>query len=219
MSENPEKTTVEDEITIILKVVMIGDSGVGKSNLLSRFCEGRFSELSTPTIGVEFIPHDTQVNNQKVSIHFWDTAGQEKYRGITSSYYKDAHGVCLVYDVTNKNSFLNLEIWLDEIRNFCSKEITVTLVGNKIDCEDKRRVSTKEGEVFAVANSLFYYETSAKLEEGGGVDVAFRKVIEEVLKKTNSEGMKKDMERHVKIRQTAENTLVGGKEEIKKFCC
>ena len=219
MSENNEKTTVEEEISIILKVVMIGDSGVGKSNMLSRYCEDRFSELTSPTIGVEFIPYDTQINNQKISIHFWDTAGQEKYRGITSSYYKDAHGVCLVFDVTNKNSFINLEIWLDEITNFCSKDVTVMLVGNKMDCEDKRRVSKKEGEDFSEANGLFFYETSAKLELEGGVDVAFKKVIEEIMKKTSSETMKQEMERHFKIRQNAENTSIDGKVEIKKFCC
>lgn len=217
---NDTNKSILPEDTFILKVVMIGDSGVGKSNLLNRFCKNEYSEEKKPTIGVEFIPFDMVLNEKHISIHFWDTAGQEKYRGITSSYYKDAFGVCLVYDITNKNTFLNLEIWLDEIHNFCSFNLVIMLIGNKIDIKESRRVSPEEADEFAKKHGLFFMEASAKSNENDSVNLAFHKILEEIMKNSKTDLMKKEMAKHAQIRKNAVTVEIKNSSPPQKmFCC
>ena len=217
MAQNTNVSQIDD--SIVLKIVMIGDSGVGKTNLLSRYCKDTFTTDTKPTIGVEFTPYQTTCNDMNVTVHLWDTAGQEKYRGITSSYYKDAHGICLVFDISNKNSFLNLDIWLDEIRNFSSEDVQIILMANKTDLADKRRVSTSEAEAYAETQKLFYMEVSAKTNEGGFVEKAFAKVIEEAVKHSANDAKRKQMERASRIRKTAGTLAMDGSSVARKGCC
>ena len=139
----------DQDYDYLFKVVLIGDSGVGKSNLLSRFTRDEFNLESKSTIGVEFATKSVTVENKVVKAQIWDTAGQERYRAITSAYYRGAVGALLVYDLSKRTTFDNLEKWLMELRDHASPDIAITLVGNKSDLRHLRAVRTEEGEEFA----------------------------------------------------------------------
>lgn len=130
-------------------VVLIGDSGVGKSNLLLRFTKNDFLMESKSTIGVEFATRTLKVSGKTIKAQIWDTAGQERYRAITSAYYRGAVGALLVYDITKKQTFDNTERWLTELREHADEDIVILLVGNKSDLRHIRAVSTEEGSAFA----------------------------------------------------------------------
>jgi Ras-related protein Rab-2A len=163
------------------KYIIIGESGVGKSCLLLQFTDKRFEPLFDMTIGVEFGARSIQISNQEVKLQIWDTAGQESFRSITRSYYRGACGALLVFDVTNRSSFQSLQGWLDDARANCNVPITVMLVGNKSDLENKRQVSADEARAFAEEKGLTYIETSAKTS--AGVDDAFIRTAEAIYDK------------------------------------
>ena len=133
----------DDEYDYLFKVVLIGDSGVGKSNLLSRFTRNEFNLESKSTIGVEFATRSIQVDSKTVKAQIWDTAGQERYRAITSAYYRGAVGALLVYDISKQVTFENVERWLNELRDHADSNIVIMLVGNKSDLRHLRAVSTE----------------------------------------------------------------------------
>lgn len=134
----------------LFKVVMIGDSGVGKSNLLMRYTKGDFNIESKTTIGVEFATKKVQTQDGKrVKAQIWDTAGQERYRAITSAYYRGAVGALLVYDTTNAQSFKNMAEWLRQLKQFADSNIVILLVGNKTDLKDKREVRKEDAAQYA----------------------------------------------------------------------
>ena len=135
---------------------------VGKSCILLQFTDNKFRNQHELTIGVEFGAKTIQINGKSIKIQIWDTAGQEAFQAITRTYYKGAIGALLVYDITRKETFIHVTKWLEEVRNNSSKTITVILIGNKKDLEDKRQVSYEEGEAFAKENGLMFLETSAK---------------------------------------------------------
>ncbi|KAF3485600.1 hypothetical protein F2Q69_00055398 [Brassica cretica] len=151
----------DDEYDYLFKVVLIGDSGVGKSNLLSRFTKNEFSLESKSTIGVEFATRSLNVDDKVIKAQIWDTAGQERYRAITSAYYRGAVGALLVYDVTRHSTFENVETWLKELRNHTDPNIVVMLVGNKSDLRHLVAVQTEDAKSFAEKESLCFMETSA----------------------------------------------------------
>jgi Ras-related protein Rab-11A len=135
-------------------VVLIGDSGVGKSNLLSRFTRNEFNLDSKSTIGVEFATRSIQIDNKTIKAQIWDTAGQERYRAITSAYYRGAVGALLVYDISKSLSFENVTRWLKELRDHADSNIVIMLVGNKTDQRHLRAVPTEDGKQFASTFSL-----------------------------------------------------------------
>ena len=162
----------------IYKIVIIGDSGVGKTNVITKYVSNSFEEVSRPTIGVEFFQKDIIFKFEKekaetVRLQIWDTAGQERFRGMASSYYRKAYGVLLVYDVTNRESYLGLDKWLDEINAYADQAVEVILIGNKDDLVSEREVSTEEGENYSKKNKLTFYETSAKLNQGKILEKVF----------------------------------------------
>ena len=161
-----------------IKVVIVGDSGVGKSNILSRFVYNEFSNDCRATVGVELSTKSYKINNKIVKIHLWDTAGQERYKSITGAYYKGAKGAMIVYDVTNKESFEHVDKWLKEIRELGGKNISVVICGNKTDKSESREVSVQEGVDKGVNNNLCCVETSAL--NATNVEEAFRKLLIEV---------------------------------------
>mmetsp|Transcript_31366 Transcript_31366/g.69165 ORF Transcript_31366/g.69165 Transcript_31366/m.69165 type:complete len:217 (+) Transcript_31366:182-832(+) len=167
-----------DEYDYLFKVVLIGDSGVGKSNLLSRFTRNEFNLDSKSTIGVEFATKSIQVDNKTMKAQIWDTAGQERYRAITSAYYRGAVGALLVYDISKQVTFENVERWLKELRDHAEPNIVIMLVGNKADLRHKRAVSTETAMAFAENNNLAFIETSAL--ECTGVEEAFRQILTEI---------------------------------------
>jgi small GTP-binding protein len=165
-------------------VVLIGDSGVGKSNLLSRFTRNEFNLESKSTIGVEFATRSIKVQNKTVKSQIWDTAGQERYRAITSAYYRGAVGALLVYDITKRQTFENCEKWLKELHDYAVQNIVIMLVGNKSDLKHLRAVSTDEAKAFAEKNKLHFMETSAL--DATNVEPAFQRVLEDIYQVFNS---------------------------------
>lgn len=162
----------------LFKVVLIGDSSVGKSNLLSRFSKNEFNPDSKATIGVEFATKTVELNGKKVKAQIWDTAGQERYRAITAAYYRGAAGALVVYDITNSDSYENVSKWLKEMRENADSNIVIALVGNKSDLSHARAVPTEEAQNFATEHNLLFTETSALTADN--VDHTFNQLIQNI---------------------------------------
>ncbi|KAG7457924.1 RAB11a, member RAS oncogene family, like [Megalops cyprinoides] len=168
-------TNREDEYDYLFKVVLIGDSGVGKSNLLSRFTRNEFNLESKSTIGVEFATRSIQVEGKTIKAQIWDTAGQERYRAITSAYYRGAVGALLVYDIAKHLTYENAERWLKELQDHADSNIVIMLVGNKSDLRHLRAVPTDEARAFAEKHGLSFLETSAL--DSSNVELAFQTIL------------------------------------------
>jgi len=145
----------------LLKIIIIGESGTGKSCLLHHFIQNTFKEHSQHTIGVEFSSRTINVGEKKIKLQLWDTAGQERFRSVTRSYYRGAAGALLVYDITNRQSFMNLSRWLADARALGSPNLVAVLVGNKCDREEEREVEWAEASRWAAENDVHYIETSS----------------------------------------------------------
>jgi Ras-related protein Rab-11A len=170
--------TNDDEYDYLFKVVLIGDSGVGKSNLLSRFTRNEFNLESKSTIGVEFATKSIQTESKTIKAQIWDTAGQERYRAITSAYYRGAVGALLVYDISKRISYDNVSRWLKELRDHADQNIVIMLVGNKKDLRHMRQVQTDESKEFCKQHKLFFIETSALADSN--VSTAFETILKEI---------------------------------------
>lgn len=166
------------KIDYVFKVVLIGDSAVGKSQLLARFARNEFSLDSKATIGVEFQTKTLSIDNKTVKAQIWDTAGQERYRAVTSAYYRGAVGAMLVYDLTKRQSFDHMARWLEELRGHADKNIVIMLIGNKSDLGSLRAVPTEDAQEFAQRENLVFMETSAL--EATNVETAFFTVLTEI---------------------------------------
>lgn len=179
----------------MFKCVIIGDSGVGKSNLLSRFTKDEFSKDSKSTIGVEFATRQIQHDGKTIEAQVWDTAGQERYRAITAAYYRGAIGALLVYDITKRESFENCERWLRELRAHADPSIVAMLVGNKCDLRHMKQVDVEDAKDFAEDNNLAFIETSAL--DATNVDLAFETILIEIYRivRKNLEAGKYDPDR------------------------
>jgi len=146
----------------LFKLLLIGDSGVGKSCLLLRFADNTYTDSYISTIGVDFKIRTLDIDGKTVKLQIWDTAGQERFRTITSSYYRGAHGIIVVYDVTDKVSFNNVKQWLGEIDRYACQSVNKLLVGNKADLTEKKVVEFNEAKEFADTLGISFLETSAK---------------------------------------------------------
>merc|ERR1712039_1147924 len=180
-SSQPLATSMDrpdDDYDYLFKVVIIGDSGVGKSNLLSRFTRNEFHLDSKSTIGVEFATRSIQHDGKTIKAQIWDTAGQERYRAITSAYYRGAVGALLVYDISKQITFENVERWLNELRDHADSNIVIMLVGNKSDLKHLRAVATEDASQFSEKHGLSLIETSAL--ESTNVEEAFQKILTEI---------------------------------------
>jgi len=171
-------TPTQEEYDYLYKVVLIGDSGVGKSNLLSRFTRNEFNLETKSTIGVEFATRSICTEGKTIKAQIWDTAGQERYRAITSAYYRGAVGALLVYDIAKYSTFKNVERWLTELRENADKHIFIMLVGNKSDLRHLREVPTDEAKSFAEKHGLSFIETSAL--DSTNVELAFQNILTEI---------------------------------------
>ena len=195
-----------------LKLVVVGDSGVGKTNLIKRFANNTFNSNSKATVGVEFLSKSFKINNTVFKIEIWDTAGQERYKSITAAYYKGAKGALVVYDITSKISFENIDKWMLEIKEKSSKDLKLMIIGNKSDLKDGRQVSNEEAMRKAKDTGIALMETSAL--DSTNVKEAFHDLLKEMY-----------IEISAKITQM-EQTLNENKEALqietndkKKGCC
>ncbi|PKU72321.1 ras-related protein RABA5a [Dendrobium catenatum] len=162
----------------LFKIVLIGDSAVGKSNLLARFARDEFYTNSKSTIGVEFQTQKMQIDGKQVKAQIWDTAGQERFKAVTSAYYRGAVGALVVYDISRSQTFDSIGRWLNELHTYSDMNVVTILVGNKTDLKDAREVSTEDGKALAEAHGLFFMETSAL--DNSNVTAAFQTIVKEI---------------------------------------
>jgi len=166
---------------LLFKLLLIGDSGVGKTCVLFRFSDDTFNTTFISTIGIDFKIKTVELQGKKIKLQIWDTAGQERFHTITTSYYRGANGILLVYDITNPKSFDNISKWLRNINEHASEDVERMLIGNKCDMEEKRLISKERGEKVAEENGIKFYETSAK--ENVNIEHAFITLAEDILNK------------------------------------
>ena len=165
-----------------VQLLIIGDSTVGKTSILSRFTNGTFDSNYLATVGLDNFTKDEIIDNKTIRIKIWDTAGQERYRSLTKGFFRNADGIMLVYDVTNSDTYDNLKFWLQSIKNNMSAdmgEIPIIIIGNKIDCKDEREVNFQEAENFWKEQGYPYFETSAKT--GENIDETIKFLVKKVI--------------------------------------
>ncbi|KAK3735366.1 hypothetical protein QZH41_000459 [Actinostola sp. cb2023] len=179
-----EFSDMNQEYDYLFKLLLIGDSGVGKSSLLLRFADDAFSDCYISTIGVDFKIRTVKVGGKTVKLQIWDTAGQERFRTLTTAYYRSAHGVILVYDVNDKDTFIHLEGWIGEVGKNARDTINILLVGNKCDIIGRRQVESQTAKSFADDLKFSFMETSAK--DRTNVDKVFHTMAEELRVKLGS---------------------------------
>jgi len=179
MSQNSEPD--DEAYEYIFKIVLLGDAGVGKSNLVYRFTKNSFNIGSKSTIAVEFSTKTVQLDDNKFcKAQIWDTSGQERYRSIASSYYRGAVGALVCYDISSRKSFENVTSWIKGFGEYADEDCLIMVVGTKMDLEDQREVPQQEGLEFARENGIAFIETSAK--DATGVDTAFSRIVQEIYK-------------------------------------
>ena len=203
----------DENYDYIFKVLLLGNSDVGKSSLLLRFVDKVWNDSFVPTIGVDFKVKTIDIGDKRIKMQIWDTAGQERFRNVVSTYFRGSNGILLIYDVTNRDSFKNLDSWLIEIEKNASENVLKILIGNKNDLVDDRVISIEEGQKFANSNNMQFIETSAKMDTN--VTEAFEtlgKLMIELTSKQNPLTQKKQ--------ETKKLSSSSGKDlNSKKGCC
>ena len=189
----------------LFKILLVGDSGVGKSSILLRYTDDEYKPEYISTIGVDFKIRSLSYGDKTIKLQLWDTAGQERFQMITSSYYRGAHGIIIVYDITCKESFKNIKNWLHQINQYANEKVLKIIVGNKSDLQDKRVVEKKEVEEFCKENNIYHIETSAK--NSNNIKDIFLYLCEKLKKKTIEPN-----NNNIKI-------LSGSKVNKEKSCC
>ncbi|CAI8612477.1 unnamed protein product [Vicia faba] len=202
----------------LFKIVLIGDSAVGKSNLLSRFARNEFDSNSKATIGVEFQTQTVEIDGKEVKAQIWDTAGQERFRAVTSAYYRGAFGALVVYDISRRGTFDSIKRWLDELTTQNDSTVARMLVGNKCDLESIREVSTEEGKAFAEEEGLFFMETSAL--DATNVQKAFEIVIREIYNNISRKVLNSDSYKaELSVNRVSLVNGAGSKKNLLGFSC
>lgn len=206
-----------EEYEYLYKIVLSGDSGVGKTNILTRFTSNEFHSQSRPTIGVELACKCMKFNNKIIKAQIWDTAGQERYRAITSSYYKGSLGAMIVFDITKINTFKNAEKWLKEVNQECHWNVYILLVGNKSDLNSIRAIKTEEASNFAQKNNIGYIETSAL--EIYNIDEAFKLLVSNIYNKQTSSLLSGSSSPNEKIKKGINIEEKSPESKVKPCCC
>lgn len=210
-------TTPDDDYDFIFKVVLIGDSGVGKSNLLSRFTRNEFLVESKPTIGVEFATRTLQVDGKVIKAQIWDTAGQERYRAITAAYYRGAVGALLCYDITKSVTFEHVERWLKELRDHADPSTVIMCVGNKSDLRHLRAVQQDEAQAFCEKEGLSFIETSAL--DASNVEKSFHTILTDIYKMVSRKQVDVDAPAQVVKPGKSIDINKGASEGPSRSCC
>ncbi|XP_047322274.1 ras-related protein RABA5c-like [Impatiens glandulifera] len=205
----------------LFKVVIIGDSAVGKSNLLSRYARNEFHPHSKATIGVEFQTQSMEIDGKEVKAQIWDTAGQERFRAVTSAYYRGAVGALVVYDITRRTTFDSIGRWLDELKTHSDTSIVKMLVGNKSDLKNIRAVSVEEAKTLAETEGLFFMETSAL--NSTNVRQAFESVIKEIYGNMSRKVLNSDDAYKAELSGNRINLVKNGEDDPSSYqffsCC
>ena len=200
-----------------LKVVIVGDSGVGKTNIIRRYVSDTFSDDSKATVGVEFFTKPFRVNNDIVKLEIWDTAGQERYKSITSAYYKGSRGALLVYDITRPSTFEDVEKWMTEIKEKVRGSLKIMIIGNKLDLTNERKVDTETALDKAKSLNVPLMETSAF--NSTNIQKAFESILREMYKefKKEKDGEKKEQNRTEGVKLETESKPKNDQKE--GGCC
>jgi small GTP-binding protein len=202
----------------IFKLILIGNSGVGKSSILNRYMNKTFEESYKCTIGVDFLMKSIEINGKTVKLQLWDTAGQEKYKSMVASYYRGANVALVVFDITSHESFDSLPLWIENYYKNGPEQKNIILIGNKKDMIEERQVTQEEAELFSQTNNMIYFETSAK--DGDNIDYVFTYAAEKLVEFYSSQ---KEANIKRQINQTNELQSQSFKEirieEHKKKCC
>ncbi|OMJ92289.1 hypothetical protein SteCoe_4948 [Stentor coeruleus] len=170
---------MDQEYDYLFKVLLIGDSAVGKTSVLLRYVDDTFNPEFQTTIGVDFKISTFQLNSKVIKLQLWDTAGQDRFKNIVASYYRGAHGIILAFDITNASSFQNITRWYDESQNYLQKTVPKLLIGNKADLNSQRAVRTEDAKELADRLGIQYIETSAKNSQN--VKLAFETLSRSIL--------------------------------------
>ena len=204
------------EYDYLFKTIIIGDSGIGKSSILYRFADDVFNEGYISTIGVDFKMTNILIDGRVIRMQIWDTAGQERFKTITTSYYRGSHIIFLCYDITDKESFYNLDRWYTEIRRYANENVKIILCGTKSDLVFKRQVTHEEGKAYAEKYNFEFYETSAK--KNINIDEIFEKSSREFLN-TFMNNLNNDT--HVKKKLSNNTVSIDNnyKDILKTKCC
>ncbi|XP_011308684.1 ras-related protein Rab-37 isoform X1 [Fopius arisanus] len=180
---SPRRDNIREE-TETHKTILLGDSGVGKTSLLVQFDTGKFQTGNfAATVGIGFTNKVVTVGDTRIKLQIWDTAGQERFRSVTHAYYRDAHALLLLYDVTNKTSYDNIRAWLGEIREYAQNDVVIMLLGNKADCGTERMVKKEDGKRLADEYDVPFMETSART--GANVELAFFAIAKQLKARKN----------------------------------
>lgn len=174
------------EFDYLFKVILVGDSGVGKSNLESRFTRNEFTQGSKATIGVDFAGKTVSVQSSRVRAQIWDTAGQERFKAVSTTYYRNSAAAMVVYDITSKKSFASVATWVKDLRELSEKDAVLMIVGNKTDLEHLRAVPTEDGRRFAENEGVMFIEASA--QSGANVETAFTLLLSRVMDQKRNAG-------------------------------
>ena len=175
-----------------VKLLLVGDSGVGKTSMLLRFSDNSYQERFVSTIGVDFRCKNIHHEGKNVRLQIWDTAGQDKFQSITSGYYRGAEGVLLVFDITRPLTFERIRYWREQVKDKILREVPILLVGNKVDLSVEREISYKDAEELAESMGISYMECSSKMNEG--IDEVFVELIDKIKpKKVESLRVDKDI--------------------------
>jgi len=205
--------TTDPQYDYLLKYLIIGSSGVGKSSLLLRYIDDKYSNEHIVTIGVDFKIKTLNIKNKKTKINIWDTAGQERFKGITGSYYKGASGVMVVYDITDAESFNKVNDWLIEIEKNAPNAVYKILIGNKSDLLDDRKITYDQGKDLADTYGMKFIETSAK--SSTNVENSFITMTEDIIESKMKSTKEKTKQQNVILNPNQGNDLT----EKKKSCC
>ena len=201
------------EPKIIVKLLLLGDSSVGKTSIIIKYISNKFMDTNIATLGVDYMDKTVDYNNLKVFLQIWDTSGEEKFRSITRNFYRNADGLLVVFDLTCKESFNHVKNWINEAKEH-KNGIKTILVGNKLDLEDEREVDKETALKFAEKNNLKYLETSAK--NGKNINNSFKEMIALILNDKTEQEIKKEF-----TKSDSSISINSGKDEkkIKKSCC
>ena len=192
----------------VYKVLLLGDSSVGKTCFLLRYCDRTFQEAHLSTIGLDYrLKTMTLKNNKNIKLQIWDTAGQDRFRALTKNYYKGANGIILIYDISTTQTFENVKVWINQIKEEANANVIIYLVGNKIDLpKDKRTVSEEEGQKLADEYKFLFKEASAK--EGTNVNEIFQELVEKI-----------DAEAKPEMPNTEKKNQLYQAKDKKRNCC